>query len=104
VAALARHHDARLKKSSLSQGDRIIITRGDLRNLTGHITAVQDDRVSMKPDHTDLTDIIDFQLSDVRKFFAVGDHVKAMAGPHAGETGMIVRVVSRVNLLALVCL
>ena len=31
-------------------------------------------------------------MSELRKFFQVGDHVKVIAGRHEGETGLVVRI------------
>lgn len=37
-------------------------------------------------------DPLEFQARELRKYFAMGDHVRVVAGRHEGETGLLVRV------------
>ena len=40
-----------------------------------------------------------FELSQVRKYFEVGDHVRVVAGRHEGETGIVVKIESNLAIL-----
>lgn len=37
-------------------------------------------------------DMLEFPAQELRKYFKMGDHVKAIAGRFEGDTGLIVRV------------
>ena len=40
-----------------------------------------------------------FELSQLRKFFQVGDHVRVVAGRHEGETGIVVKIENNLAIL-----
>ena len=44
----------------------------------------------LTPPHTQ--DPLEFQTRELRKYFVVGDHVRAVAGRHEGETGLMMFV------------
>ena len=44
-------------------------------------------------------DPLEFRLSELKKHFVVGDHVKVIAGRHEGETGLVVRIESNLAVL-----
>lgn len=72
--------------------DRIVVTKGDLRNLTGRVLHSFGGMVAMMADSAELTEAMDFPITDVRKYFRVGDHVKVIAGKDKDETGLIVQI------------
>lgn len=83
-----------------SRGDTIRVIRGDLQRLTGTVTSVFGDSVKVSPLYTTAAgDLIDFPMSDIRKFFKMGDHVKIVRGEYNGETGLIVRVEDEQDLV-----
>ena len=53
----------------------------------------------MKPTHKDLVDPLEFQASELRKYFNQGDHVRVIGGRHEGDTGLIVRVLENMVVL-----
>ena len=44
-------------------------------------------------------DPLEFRLSELKKHFVVGDHVKVIAGRHEGETGLVVRIETNLAVL-----
>merc|ERR1719228_526698 len=54
--------------------------------------SVDGSKITMKPNHKDLVDPLEFQASEVRKYFNQGDHARVIGGRHEGDTGLIVRV------------
>ena len=44
-------------------------------------------------------DPLEFRLSELKKHFVVGDHVKVIAGRHEGETGLVVRIEANLAVL-----
>lgn len=74
-----------------SNGDRVQITAGALRNVTGRVVSISKDRLTIQ---SDLAAVGQFEevLSHVRKFFAIGAHVKVVSGIYKNETGMICHV------------
>ncbi len=84
---------------NFSTGDNVEVVEGELVNLQGTILSVDGSKITMRPSHKDLTDPIEFQASELRKFFSLGDHVRVIGGRHEGETGLIVRVLDNVVVL-----
>jgi transcription elongation factor SPT5 len=89
-------------KAVYARGDSIRVIRGDLKHLTGVILAVFGDKVKVKPNHSELTESIEFSVNDIRKYFRLGDHVKIVRGEFSGETGLIVRVEESEDLVIVV--
>lgn len=75
-----------------SMGDRVQITVGALRNVTGRVISISKDRLSIQADRADITMPIEEVLAHVRKYFSVGTNVKVVSGVHKGATGMICHV------------
>lgn len=104
-----------LLRAKRIQGDEVIVTEGDLRNLVGVVHDISDNGNMIHINSTadaggkkvDLNNIqiprhqlkyavfllfLMFFLNYARKYFRVGDHVKILTGTHESETGMIVKV------------
>lgn len=77
---------------SFSAGDNVEVCEGELMNLQGKIIAIDGNMITVQPKHEALTDPLEFQASELRKYFRMGDHVKVLAGRYEGDTGLIVRV------------
>ena len=77
---------------NLCTGDNVEVIEGELVNLQGTIMSVDGPKITMKPNHKDLVDPLEFQASEVRKYFNQGDHARVIGGRHEGDTGLIVRV------------
>lgn len=61
---------------NFSTGDNVEVTEGELMNLLGKILAVDGSKITMQPKHDDLKDPLEFQASELKKYFRQGDHVK----------------------------
>lgn len=75
-------------------GDTIEIIEGDLIGLRGKLLTMDGSTVKVKPitNKLDLPEEVEFLASQVRKYIAVGAHVKVMDGRYANETGNVVAV------------
>ena len=80
------------KGHSFAPGDNVEVCEGELAHLQGKIITIDGNKITMIPKHEDLTDPLDFQAHELRKYFKMGDHVKVIAGRYEGDTGLIVRV------------
>jgi len=76
-----------------SNGDNVLVVEGELQNLQGRVIAVDGSKITIQPKHEDLKDDpLDFQASELKKYFRQGDHVRVIGGRYEGDTGLIVRV------------
>ena len=77
-------------------GDTIEVIEGDLVGLRGKLVSIDGSSVKVKPinNNVDLGGMqeVEFLSSQVRKYIAVGAHVKVMDGRYANETGNVVAV------------
>lgn len=82
--------------SGLLIGDTIEVIEGDLVGMRGKLMSMDGTTVKIKPNDTSLdlggTGEIEFLASQVRKYIAVGAHVKVTDGRYANETGTVVAV------------
>ena len=76
------------------KGDSVEVIEGDLVGLFGEIVFVdtKTKMATIKPKDEDIVDNQELPVSQLRKHYAVGEHVKVTAGVHEGVTGMITRV------------
>uniref|UniRef100_A0A0K2T674 Transcription elongation factor SPT5 n=1 Tax=Lepeophtheirus salmonis TaxID=72036 RepID=A0A0K2T674_LEPSM len=84
---------------SFSNGDNVEVMEGELVNLQGKVIAIDGGKVTILPKHDDLKEPIEFQASELRKFFSLGNRVRVIGGRYEGDTGLIVRV--QENLIVL---
>eukprot|EP00546_Thalassionema_frauenfeldii_P004555 CAMPEP_0178917180 /NCGR_PEP_ID=MMETSP0786-20121207/13100_1 /TAXON_ID=186022 /ORGANISM="Thalassionema frauenfeldii, Strain CCMP 1798" /LENGTH=1094 /DNA_ID=CAMNT_0020590695 /DNA_START=80 /DNA_END=3364 /DNA_ORIENTATION=- len=75
-------------------GDVVEVVEGDLIGLRGKLLTLDGSTVKIKPTTTklDLPEEVEFLATQVRKYIAVGAHVKVMDGRYANETGNVVAV------------
>lgn len=77
-------------------GDTVEVIEGDLVGMRGKLMSMDQNTVKVKPNDTSLdlggSGEIEFLASQVRKYIAVGNHVKVMDGRYANETGTVVAV------------
>jgi transcription elongation factor SPT5 len=81
--------------SGLIIGDSIEVIEGDLVGLHGKVLSLDGATVKVKPSNAaDLgeTTEVEFLANQVRKFIAIGAHVKVTDGRYANETGVVVAV------------
>lgn len=87
-----------LEKSSgvgggLLIGDTVEVIEGDLVGMRGKLVSLDGTIVKIKPTNTTVdTGEVDALASQVRKYIAVGAHVKVTDGRYANETGVVVAV------------
>ncbi len=81
--------------SGLIIGDTVEVVEGDLIGLRGKVLSLDGATVKVKPSNAaELGDTaeVEFLSSQVRKFIAIGAHVKVTDGRYANETGIVVAV------------
>lgn len=88
-----------LAKSSgggLLIGDTVEVIEGDLVGMRGKLMSLDETTVKVKPTNNTVdlggTQEVEFLASQVRKYIAVGAHVKVTDGRYANETGVVVAV------------
>ncbi|CAN4076143.1 unnamed protein product [Withania somnifera] len=92
---------ANRKKGHFMKGDRVIVVKGDLKNLKGHVEKVEEDTVHIRPNQKDLPLTLAFSDKELCKYFDLGNHVKVVSGSSEGATGMVVSVQGHVvNLVS----
>ncbi len=75
------------------KGDRVRAVSGELAGLTGVVVGLTtEDRIEVKADMQELTELLVFDPSELTKSFHKGDHVKVSSGPAQGQTGLVVKV------------
>ncbi|KAL0438186.1 UNVERIFIED_CONTAM: putative transcription elongation factor SPT51 [Sesamum latifolium] len=83
---------ANRKKGHFMKGDRVIVVKGDLRNLKGWVEKVEEDTVHIKPNEKGLPKTLAISDKELCKYFEPGNHVKVVSGATEGATGMVVSV------------
>ncbi|XP_073138933.1 putative transcription elongation factor SPT5 homolog 1 [Henckelia pumila] len=83
---------ANRRKGHFMKGDRVIIIKGDLRNLKGCVEKVEEDTVHIKPSEVGLNTTLAISDKELCKYFEPGNHVKVVSGSTEGATGMVVSV------------
>ncbi|CAA0831668.1 Putative transcription elongation factor SPT5 homolog 1 [Striga hermonthica] len=83
---------ANRKKGHFMKGDRVIVVKGDLRNLKGWVEKVEEDTVHIKPNEKGLPKTLAINDKELCKYFEPGNHVKVVSGASDGATGMVVSV------------
>jgi len=77
-------------------GDTIEVVEGDLIGLRGKILGLDGTTVKVKPTNNSVDlggmEEVEFLANQVRKYIAVGAHVKVTDGRYANETGTVVAV------------
>ncbi|ETB63386.1 hypothetical protein YYC_00179 [Plasmodium yoelii 17X] len=79
-----------INKNSLhlfKKGERVKIMKGELFNLIGTITNINENVLSVNPDN--LAKEFKFLPTDVTKYFTEGDNVTVINGLHKGKSGLI---------------
>ncbi|ODV90794.1 hypothetical protein CANCADRAFT_57216 [Tortispora caseinolytica NRRL Y-17796] len=77
----------------LQPNDLVEIFEGEQAGVSGHVTSVDGDIVTLVPDDGPLKGQgIEVLASGVRKRFSTGDHVKVVSGRYKDNSGMIVGV------------
>lgn len=80
------------KKGHFLKGDKVIVVKGDLKNLKGTVEKVEEDSVHIKPHEEGLMETLEVSEKSLCKYFQPGNHVKVVTGATEGATGMVVSV------------
>ncbi|XP_070016585.1 putative transcription elongation factor SPT5 homolog 1 [Nicotiana sylvestris] len=92
---------ANRKKGRFMKGDRVIVVKGDLRKMEGHVEKVEEDTVHIRPNQKGLPETLAFSDKEIRKHFEPGNHVKVICGSSEGATGIVASVEGHVvNLVS----
>ena len=78
--------------AGLMMGDTVQVMEGDLVGLRGKLVGLDASTVKVRPMDSSIQTEIEFLTSQVRKYIAVGAHVKVTDGRYANETGTVVAV------------
>ena len=70
---------------AFSNGDVVEVIEGELQNLQGKVIKIEGSKITIMPKHEDLKDLLDFQASELKKYFKQGDHVRVIGGRHEGN-------------------
>ncbi|OMO56305.1 putative transcription elongation factor protein [Corchorus olitorius] len=87
------------KKAQFLKGDKVIVVKGDLKNMRGIIEKVEEECASIKPGIRCLPETLSVNIKDISKYFETGDHVKVISGFQEGATGMVIKVEGRVLVI-----
>ncbi|OMO57156.1 hypothetical protein CCACVL1_25953 [Corchorus capsularis] len=87
------------KKAQFLKGDKVIVVKGDLKNMRGIIEKVEEECACIKPGIRGLPETLSVNVKDISKYFETGDHVKVISGFQEGATGMVIKVEGRVLVI-----
>jgi len=76
---------------SFQEGDKVIVTSGDLKNLMGTVTNALSlsKTVLVKPQDKHIDGALPIAVIRLCKFFEVGDYVNVVSGDHKGDAGHV---------------
>lgn len=80
------------QRAALAKGDRVVVVEGDLKGIPGRVDSVQAAGawVTVVLQHADVAGPMAFRAEQLRRRFELGDAVRVLRGPGAGESGLIV--------------
>lgn len=79
----------RSANAALQPGDHVQVVEGGSKGLTGTVVSIVNEKVFISSAELQELREIEVLLSEVRKLFRVGDHVKVLAGQNMGQTGLV---------------
>lgn len=85
--------------TTFKEGDRVLVTEGDLKNLDGVVVSVNEEgKLMVKASLAELAGNapLTIDAQHVVKFFQAGDHVTVTGGAYVGRRGTVVKVKNRV--------
>ena len=63
------HQDKEEAAHAFSNGDMVEVVEGELQNLQGKVIKIEGSKITIMPKHEDLKDLLDFQASELKKYF-----------------------------------
>ena len=76
VTGASTKKDEQSASHTFSTGDNVEVCEGELMNLQGRIVSIDGNMIMVMPKHEELKEALEFQASELRKYFTMGDHVK----------------------------
>eukprot|EP00826_Nyctotherus_ovalis_P045994 TRINITY_DN5145_c0_g1_i2.p1 TRINITY_DN5145_c0_g1~~TRINITY_DN5145_c0_g1_i2.p1 ORF type:complete len:742 (+),score=230.48 TRINITY_DN5145_c0_g1_i2:128-2353(+) len=78
--------------SGISKGDKVRVARGDLTDLKGTVISIDNALVTIEPSSDQVKHSLKFPVSDLEKYFEIGDFVRVTRGQNQGESGLVTAV------------
>lgn len=75
--------------AALQPGDHVQVVEGGSQGLSGTVVSIVNEKVFITSEEIQELREIEVLLSEVRKMFRVGDHVRVLVGAHTGQTGLV---------------
>ena len=85
-------HGLEAPRAKLHKSDKIQVTAGELKSLTGTVLSVDGESVTITADDLNFSEPITLLRANVAKHFQIGDHVRVVNGIRQGETGHVVHI------------
>lgn len=93
VSGQSEEQQAPSQPVAFVKGDRVIVTEGDLKGITGSVDSVTDAKsgwVTVALEHKDLKEPVTLKTDQLARHFELGQSVRIVRGPNAGQSGMVV--------------
>ncbi|KAJ3113715.1 transcription elongation factor spt5 [Phlyctochytrium bullatum] len=81
-------------------GENVEVIRGEMKDLIGKVLSIDNGVVTVAPPRETNLSALKFDSKDLRKRFEEGDHVKVINGMHNGETGLVIKISSNIDVFA----
>jgi len=80
------------QSSGISKGDKVRVNKGDLTDLKGTVISMNGTLVTIQPISDQIKHNLTFPVSDLDKYFQMGDNVRVIRGQNQGESGIVTTV------------
>ncbi len=80
------------RSSGIVKGDKVRITKGELKDLKGTVISMTDTLVTVAPMSMQISGPLQFPVGDLEKYFKAGDYVRVVHGQNKGEAGLVTSV------------
>lgn len=79
----------RSANAALQPGDHVSVVEGGSKGLTGTVASIVNEKVFITSAEFSELHEIEVLLSEVRKLFKVGNHIRVLSGQNEGQTGLV---------------
>lgn len=73
-------------------GDSVQVLHGEQQGLIGDIVYTSNEIAKIKPSETSIKEELEFPLSNLRKVFNEGDHIRVLKGKFSNHSGIVVSI------------
>ena len=77
--------------NAFTEGDKVVITEGDLRSLKGVVLSVDSDAEEVTIQTPEAQEPLVFSPTQLRRTFSEGDRVLVVRGRHKGDAGVVIQ-------------